>query len=214
MVTNIQAVITGQHTTMHNRYIGKNFLSFQVVFQPGGLFRICGVDMHELTNQYLDAELIFGKQLRDVNERLYTAASYEAMVSIVESFLFKMIRPNSVKGHTVDVSGKRMLQQPELLGVDNFLKESFLCHRQYDRKFNQRVGVSPKQFLQIIRFDRAYRLKNRFPDKDWLTIALHCGYHDYQHLSKDYMRFTGYTPTQFFELDHAAPERVFGFTET
>jgi hypothetical protein len=58
---------------------------------------------------------------------------------------------------------------------------------------NNRIGIPPKQFLHIIRFDRSFRMKNRFPDKDWFSIAIDCGYQDYQHLAKDYKAFTGYT---------------------
>jgi AraC-like DNA-binding protein len=73
--------------------------------------------------------------------------------------------------------------------------------------------MPPKQFLQISRFDKAFRMKNRFPGRDWLSVALHCGYYDYQHLVKDYKEFTGYTPTQFFAIDNHAPERILGDVE-
>jgi AraC-like DNA-binding protein len=56
-------------------------------------------------------------------------------------------------------------------------------------------------------------MKNRSPQKDWLSIALHCGYYDYQHLVKDYKEFTGYTPAQFFAIDNQAPERMLGDVE-
>ncbi len=115
--------------------------------------------------------------------------------------------------HPIDKTSKLMFQQNAHYSLDSFLEASCLCHRQFDRMFKERVGIPPKQFLQIIRFDRAFRMKNRYPDKDWLSIAIHCGYHDYQHLVKDYKEFTGYSPKQFFEIDNQVPERAFGDTE-
>jgi transcriptional regulator GlxA family with amidase domain len=106
-----------------------------------------------------------------------------------------------------------MLEQQEHYSVDWFIRQSFLCHRQFDRKFIERIGISPKQYLKVIRFDKAFRMKNRLPQKDWLTIALHCGYYDYHHLVKDYKEFTGCTPNQFLEIDNNAPERLFGEKE-
>lgn len=203
----------GQHTKPLQRYVGKDFLSFQVLFQPGAFYRITGIAMHELANVYLDAEDIFGTVVREVNEELFTAKSYPEMIQIVEKFLSKLVRKAKGKEHPIDITGRMMFGQNERYNLDSFLNASCLCHRQFDRKFKERVGIPPKQFLQIIRFDRAFRLKNRYPAEDWLSIAIYCGYHDYQHLVKDYKEFTGYSPKQFFEIDNQAPERAFGDAE-
>ena len=208
-----RATLLGQHTIVNHRYVGKEFLAFQVVFQSGALYKITGIPSVELTNVYLDAEAILGTGTRLVNERLFSARSYAMMIQIVECYLghlFKGIKP---KQHSVDVVSQKMLHNDECYSVDTFLKEACLSHRQFDRKFLERVGVSPKQYLQVIRFDKAFRMKNRYPDKDWLSIALHCGYYDYQHLVKDYKEFTGCTPTQFTKIENEAPERTFGEIE-
>ena len=78
----------------------------------------------------------------------------------------------------------------------------------------ERKGINPKLFTRIIRLDKAFRLKNQYPDKDWLTIAIDCGYYDYQHLVKDYKEFTGFKPIECFALETKAPERFFGDVET
>lgn len=213
-IANKKVVFTGQHTTLNHRQVGKEFLSFQIVFQPGAFYRITGIHMQELANIYIDAEQLLGTQIRQVNEQLFYAASYAEMVSIVEIFIGLLIRNSEKEKHIVDASGKLMLLQDEYFSLDRFIKDSCLCHRQFDRKFKERVGIAPKQFLQIIRFDKAFRMKNRQPNLDWLSIAIRCGYHDYQHLAKDYKEFTGYTPPIFFALDNQAPERVFGDSET
>lgn len=82
-----------------------------------------------------------------------------------------------------------------------------------DRQFKERTGVNPKLYERIIRFDKAFRVKNSQPRFDWLRIAVECGYHDYQHLSKAYKDFTGLTPTGFHALEEKAPERLFGLSE-
>ena len=137
--------------------------------------------MYELANAYLDAEDVFGIVIREVNEQLFEATSYSGMIEVVEKFLSKLIRKTCKKEHPIDVTSRMMFQQNEQYSLDSFLKASCLCHRQFDRMFKERVGIPPKQFLQIIRFDRAFRMKNRYPDKDWLSIAIHCGYHLQRH---------------------------------
>ena len=97
--------------------------------------------------------------------------------------------------------------------VEAIAREACLSTKQLDRKFKERSGVNPKVYERIIRFDKAFRLKNSHPGYDWLRIAVACGYHDYQHLVKEYKTFTGLTPAAFHEIEDQAPEREFGLSE-
>jgi AraC-like DNA-binding protein len=213
VITGKRAVIIGQHTMVNRRHVGRDFFTLQVVFQPGALYRITGVPSGELTNIYTDAEHILGTVTRSINEQLFHAKSYEEMIQVVEIYLGKLVKKLKYNHHALDVIGKLMTEETDHYSLDGFIKQAFLCHRQFDRKFLERVGISPKQYLQVTRFDKAFRMKNRFPEKDWLTIALHCGYYDYQHLVKDYKLFTGHTPKQFLAMENNAPERSFGEKE-
>jgi len=213
IISGKRTTIIGQHTIVNHRYVGKEFLSFQVVFQPGALFQLTHISSDELTNVYMDAEDIFGNEVRLVNEQLFHAGSYAEMVSIMDCFLNGQIKKYKRDQHPVDAISKLMIQQKEQFCLDKYIKEACLSHRQFDRKFGERVGIAPKQFMKVIRFDQAFRMKNRFPDRDWFSIAVHCGYHDYQHLSKDFKEFTGCTPPQCFKIENRSPERAFGDAE-
>lgn len=203
----------GPHTNVIHRYPGRKTLGIQVIFLPGALFQLINIASDELTNVYMDAEDLFGKGICLVNEQLYHATNYSEMISIVEQFLVELIKRSKQKKHPVDEICKAMLSERENFSLDKFLNEACLSHRQVDRKFKERIGLAPKQFLQLSRFDRAFRMKNRLPHMDWLSVALSCGFYDYQHLAKDYREFTGNTPNQFLIIDSRAPERALGDIE-
>jgi AraC-like DNA-binding protein len=207
------AAIIGQHTIINHRQPENDFLSIQVIFQPGALQRWLGMSAYAMTNTFLDAEDIIGKELVLVNEQLYHAEGYEQMIRLIEQYLFGKIKQLKKYNHPVNTIAGLMLKE-EGRPLDWYVKEACLSHRQFDRKFYESTGVGPKEFMKLIRFDKAFRMKNRFPGKDWLSIALHCGYYDYPHLSKAYKDFTGYTPETFFKIDNKAPERLFGEAET
>ena len=207
-------VVTGQHTRVSNRYIGRDFLTLQVVFQPGALYRLTGIPASELNNTYLDADLIMGAEVNLVNEQLFYAKSHRQMIEIVEQYLRKLIRLSRKAAHPLDaVAGSMLLFAGEYPVLDWFAREACLSARQFNRKFIERMGVNPKLFMRIVRFWSAYKMKNRFPEKDWLAIALHTGYCDYQHLVKEYKDFTEMTPVAFTELECKSPERCFGDAE-
>jgi AraC-like DNA-binding protein len=208
-----RVVITGQFTAVSNRYIGRNFMTLQVVFQPGALHRLTGLPLNQLNNTYLDADLLLNKEVNLVNEQLFYAKTYPEMIRVVEHYLRQLVRTSKKEAHPLDCIGSKMLVNDEPNLLDWFASEACLCPRQFHRKFKERIGVSPKLFARIVRFNTAYRMKNKYPNMDWLTIAVHCGYYDYQHLVKDYKDLTGLTPVQFTEIENKSPERYFGDAE-
>lgn len=205
-----RSVLIGQHTVVSNRHVGREFLSLQVVLQPGALYRLTGIPQPELTNSFIDAEAVWAADVRRVNERLSGMATIPEMLRAIEAFLLDRLRQVRAAAHPADAIGQLLLQPPAHASLDWLADKACLSPRQLSRKFTERIGVNPKLYARIVRFDRAFRLKNNRPELDWLSVALACGYYDYQHLAKDYLAFTGHTPTGFYLLDTQAPERVFG----
>lgn len=211
---NLDTVLFGQLTETTNRFVGKDFLLFQIVFNPGGLYRLIGVPSFEITNEYLDAKNFFIDEIKFVNEKLNACKNYSQMIMVIENFLLMQIKRKSFPIHRLDAISSLLIGNSSQKNVDWLAKESCLSLRQFERKFSERMGVSPKYFSKVARFENAFRMKNQFPQKDWLSIAIHCGYHDYQHLARDYKSMTLCSPPEFHQQDLSAPERVFGDADT
>ena len=81
------STLNGQYSIVTNRHVGRDFMVFQVQFQPGALFRLTGIPSHELTNTFVDAEAVFSAEISRVNERLSYTRHYTEMIPIVEEFL-------------------------------------------------------------------------------------------------------------------------------
>ena len=207
------AIIVGQHTLVTNRYVGHEFLFLNINFQPGAFYRLTGIPSYKLTNTYIDAEAVFPKEIRLINEQLKNARSYTEIITLAESFILMLIKQSKKDSHRIDMAAKILLQSTDHISMDWVAKESCLSSRQFERKFKERMGIAPALFARLARFDRAFKMKNATPGKDWLSIAIQCGYHDYQHLVRDYKDFTALTPTAFFQTDNQAPERIFGLHE-
>jgi transcriptional regulator GlxA family with amidase domain len=87
--------------------------------------------------------------------------------------------------------------------IDSLAAAACLSARQFERSFVERVGMGPKLYSRIVRFDRAFRLKEREPAADWLSVALACGYYDYRHLVRDFRDFAGVTPPALLAAENA-----------
>ncbi|WP_199141359.1 helix-turn-helix domain-containing protein [Pedobacter sp. ASV12] len=203
------ALLAGQHTFVNNRTVYKNFLSLQIVFMPGALYRLLGIAADELTDRFIEAGDVIGPAIEEITERLYQAASHQDMIAIAEEFVKGLACTTKKDSRAIDLVAQQMLRLN--CSLDHYVSAAFLCHRQFDRQFIRRIGITPKEYLKIVRFDQAFRMKNATPQMSWFNIAIACGYYDYQHLSKDYKAFTGYSPSRFFAMD--SPERQLGFEE-
>jgi AraC-like DNA-binding protein len=207
-----RSALVGQHVYLTHRHPLHDFVLFQVVFQPGALFRLTGVPSGELTNAFLDAEAVFSTEISRVNERLSGTDDHLEMIAIVEDFLHGLIR-RSTPRRPIDRVGEFLLAHPTKFSLDWLADQACLSPRQFYNQFVQRMGVSPKLFARIARFDQSVKIKNARPATDGLTLALEAGYYDYQHLVRDYREFTRMLPGEFSRLESNAPERRFGKVE-
>ena len=135
------------------------------------------------------------------------------MLKLIESFIENLVKKGIKSLHPIDKVIENMLLWESYSSLARSAEQSCLSERQFIRKFEERIGINPKLFSRIIRFDRAFRMKNNEPYLDWLFIALATGFYDYQHLVRDFKAFTNFTPNAFYEFEKKAPERSFGLHE-
>ena len=173
-----------------------------------------GVWNHEAGPDFAEAAVSFdgGEPVRGSIEQLAGAQDYAAMIAIIERFLLSELQRSRRDLHPVDTVLNDFLSL-NIPTIEAMADKACLSYRQFDRKFIERTGISPKEYFRVTRFDQTFRVKNRHPDLDWLSIAMKFGYYDYQHLVRDYKYFTGMTPPQLLSNDNA-PEKILGDAET
>lgn len=203
----------GQQTSITKRFAGKSFSNFQIVFQPTALFRLTGIPSHELTNKYIDAESVFSHSISFFLEELQETKNYDEMLEKADMFVENLIRNVRKEAHQLDAVSRLMIQHEANISLDRLAKETNLCIKQFKRKFYERAGVNPKTYARIIRFNKAYNLRNAHPEWDWLKVAIECNYYDYQHLVKDYYHFTGLNPKQLHQVELISPESRLGLAK-
>ncbi len=202
--------LSGQQTSVINRYLlGKDFMTFNIVFQPAAVFRLTGVSSFDLTGKYLDAEQVFSG-IKTILEQLQNAASYSEMTMIADRFLRSLVNKTRKDAHRLDHVSRLMITSGGRASLDWLADNACLSPKQFTRKFYERTGVSPKTYQRIIRFTKAFNLRNAYADMDWSQIAFDCGYFDYQHLAKDYKEFTRHSPNEFHRIESKSPERQLG----
>ena len=72
-----------------------------------------------------------------------------------------------------------------------------LSAKRFIERFKIEVGLTPKRYCRVRRFQRALALANRGRRVDWTGVALDCGYFDQAHFIHDFRSFAGLTPTEY-----------------
>src|SRR5690606_74226 len=84
------------------------------------------------------------------------------------------------------------------LSISDIAKKNFITVRQLERNFKLYIGVTPKEYYRIVRFQNALsKIKEPTQQASLLAIAFECGYYDHSHLTNDIKRNTGMAPSQF-----------------
>ncbi|MDO7849164.1 helix-turn-helix domain-containing protein [Hymenobacter sp. M29] len=184
--------IVGPQTTKVDLAMGPRHRFVSVAFQPGGLFRLLRLPLHELRDAPLNGADLLGPELREVSEKLQAATQPQALKNIVEAYLLRKMSPAATSPFERAI--KLLLSGNPAYAIDDIAALACLSNRQFERKSHDVLGYSPKFFARLVRFSKAYRLKVNQPQASWTTISHRSGYYDQMHLIRDFKAFTATTP--------------------
>jgi AraC-like DNA-binding protein len=178
--------------------LGERQRMFNIVFQPGGLYRLCGEPAGRLADQAVSAGELFGKVISELAMKLRRADGVQAQVAVAEAVLGQLLvqaRP----ADSVHLAAAQQLAAHGTLPITALIAASGQGTRQFERRFLEHFGVSPKRFARIVRLNYALALKSSERQLSWAVVGQMCGYFDQNHLIKDFKAMTGLLPSRFAE---------------
>jgi AraC-like DNA-binding protein len=169
-----------------------------VHFKPSGALPFLGLPPGDLSRSHVDLEALWGASARQLREMLCGARTTAQRFQILESALVaRLTRP--VRQHPAVQLALEQLARGT--SVRDIVTQVALSHRRFIELFSAEVGITPKLFGRIQRFQRASALSRGQAVLDWSNLAAECGYFDQSHLIRDFTAFSGFSPDSF--LRHA-----------
>lgn len=186
---------TVQHREIHtNGY----FSAMGIRFYPNGLKSIFGFDADELTDTCVDVNVVATKQNLFLAEQLANAPSISHQIEQLSAYLLAQIskkRPQYDK--TTQYVLNQMVESKGAVFLKELQQELNVTERSFERKFKRYVGISPKLFSRICRF-QASLSQLRTSNYDKLSdIAFDNGYADQSHFIRVFREFAGTVPDQY-----------------
>lgn len=167
-----------------------------VHFKPGGAFPFLGAPAGELADTHVDVETLWGRSAAELRERLCSAATPAERFSLMEGALLSRFR-HPPKRHgavpaALDAFGRSVESR-----VRDVARRVGLSQRRFIQVFTAEVGLTPKLYSRVQRFQQARALAGKAAAPDWARVAVDCGYYDQSHLIRDFLAFSGLTPADY-----------------
>jgi AraC-like DNA-binding protein len=173
-----------------------------VAFKKGKAFPFYPFPMSDLTDTVAEADLVFGGNFHDLREQLLGAKSINQMFQLVERFLLQQADSAlRVEGTTkcVGYAVSSIINKPTTQRLRQLSDEIGYSQKHFIDLFRQNVGLSPKQYLRIMRFQKAIGAIENNELILWSNIALESGYYDQAHFIHDFKLFSGFTPGEYMK---------------
>ena len=197
-----QTVVTGQLSKHYDLKVTGNLSMFSIVFHPFALSVFVGFPSSELLNQALPLRYLFKDSINELEDNLIMAKSFNQRINIVETFLQSVLQKQSTNQNylsRIKHSVQLINQTRGMVSINKLAGEACYGRKQFERAFLETVGISPKQFLKVVRFQNVIHEKSISNQLNMTDLTYKCGYYDQSHMTNDFQKFSGLSPRKFFD---------------
>lgn len=197
------AFVAGAGVTSYVTQVDPSQTVLTIHFRPGGAAAFLPAPQGDLEDRCVDLDMIWGRDASILRARLSDTVSVRERVSLVESFLLARMRSRDPAVDAVLIAAER---QPSLRVADASALTG-LSARRLIASFRTEVGLTPKTYLRVRRFQAAMKLLDA-GDASGARIAADLGYFDQAHFVREFRAFTAMTPTQYRQRRTWLPSHV------
>jgi len=165
-----------------------------VVFKPGGAYPFFAPPADATRDQHVALDDLWGRDGAVLRERLLEARGPAAKLRTLEAALLSRRVRSLERDPAVAFAIEALERDVTVAAVTERLG---MTARTFIRRFASQVGLTPKRYARVRRFQRVLAAIERGRAVDWAQVALACGYFDQAHLIHDFRAFAGVSPTAY-----------------
>jgi methylphosphotriester-DNA--protein-cysteine methyltransferase len=194
-------------TGVHSRFtVLDTSFTFSVIgahFKPGGAFPFFGMPAGEFQDLDVPLREVWGRFAEEVRNQLLHATTRESRFRILERALLEKGKGRLEKHPAVEHALKVFDRRELPVSVAEVTEQTGLSARRFIEVFRDKVGLTPKLYSRIQRFQQVIHTLHKLEEPDLAEVALSCGYFDQAHFIHDFREFSGLNPSAY--LRHRIP---------
>lgn len=175
-------------------------------FRPGGAPPFLRLPAGEVCETHVPLDDLWGAAAAELRERLMGASGAEACFDEMEAFLLRRLAAGTARHVGVRAALRAFgAGGAATATVGEVVERVGMSHRAFAARFRAEVGLPPKLYCRVQRFQEVVRRVASGPPLAWSRLALDCGYYDQAHFIHDFRAFSGLTPAEYASRrgDHA-----------
>lgn len=170
-------------------------------FQPTGPYSVFGIPMYELNDKVLDADIILGSEIQTLRDQLLEAPTGTQKFNIVEQWLASFLKEQPPSMKMIRYATEEISRNPTLERIKT-LSDSFgYSQKQFIQLFKTQVGLTPKYFQRVIRFNKVLEELEAKKQVNWTRLSQDCGFYDQAHFIREFRQFSGFNPQEFLRTE-------------
>lgn len=167
-----------------------------IEFSPLGAYRFFNLKQSELKNHIFMIDEVFNRAVSEIQEQIANCPRVDDKIELLQKFLLKLFThtaPDPIFEYCI----QRIQETNGAISIKELEKSTGYSSRWLNMKFQEKIGVSPKNLCAISRFQFFYQTLISDPSQIFENKIYHSIYHDQSHFIKEFKRFTGMPPTLF-----------------
>jgi AraC-like DNA-binding protein len=186
---------------VHDAYVFTESMAptrgLQVNLTPIGAHLLFGVPMDALANRVVELDDLFGADALRLIDRLCEARTWSQRFDILDEAILGRVLSARAPNPLVVRAAHVLRASRGAASIARLARDLECSQRHLIATFRDHVGVTPKTYARIVRFDHAVKRLRQADGLRWAEIADASGYYDQAHLIRDFHEFAGQTPGQF-----------------
>jgi AraC-like DNA-binding protein len=202
-----QSILVGQLTKHINLYPVNGTKLLGINFKPYGFYNFFGKSIKSLKNSALESIHLFDPiPIRNIERLLLTDQHLKDTTLAIEKMLLES-QKLAIKNDFLDSIVDEIIHLNGLVDPLSLISKK-VSIRTFQRYFREVIGISPKEFCQVLRHKFILQLLYMNPELRWNELILGGFYYDFSHFQKDFIKFSGVKPIDYLPLKNQFAENL------
>ncbi len=202
------AMVCGVHTVPFLIDSKEEDIILGVHFKPGGIFPFLQTPISNLLNSHFSLEHFWDSSAAQLRDILISSQKVQEKFDALETFLIGCFSEQRCGHPAVRELLARGPTEFDNINLEEFCSEIELSAQRFIELFKREVGLTPKVYLNITRFQDVLSKLSEEEKVNWLDISFENGFFDQAHFNKEFKRLSTMSPTHYQSKKKRNPNHV------